>query len=287
MPHILPYSLVSKILGVFLLAAAALKLQGLAVDPVGRMGVFSTSEFQLGVVELEVFLALWLISGIRPLTSWNLTLATFICFGSASLYLGWIGQSSCGCFGRLSVSPWYAFGIDVVVLVALVVARPEPSPFLGKPRSTIRDALFPAAYGLGGMVVMAGLLLAVASYGFGSVAAAIAYFRGERISVEPRVVDVGESQPGEVRQVIVAVKNWADSPIKLVGGTKDCSCTVLNDLPVTIPPNEARSVAVSIRMPRAPGIFTRKASFLVDDQGFKRANFVMTGRITGSRTGGP
>jgi hypothetical protein len=100
------------------------------------------------------------------------------------------------------------------------------------------------------------------------------------------VVDVREGVPGEVRKVVVEVKNWADSPIRLVGGTKDCTCTVLNDLPVTIPANEARSVTVRFRLPRTPGIFTRKAAFLVDDQGFKRADFVLTGRITSSASGG-
>jgi hypothetical protein len=50
-------------------------------------------------------------------------------------------------------------------------------------------------------------------------------------------------------------------------------------LPITIAPNETRSVAVRIALSGQPGIFTRKAAFLVDDQGFKEIGFTMTGRI--------
>jgi Methylamine utilisation protein MauE len=97
--------LVSRCVGLLLLAAAGLKAYGLSADSVARMGIFSTPEFQLAVIEFELFLALWLLSGIRPLGSWMVALTIFIGFAGVSFYQGWIGQSSCGCFGRLSVSP--------------------------------------------------------------------------------------------------------------------------------------------------------------------------------------
>src|SRR2546428_14173771 len=75
MPRLLPYNLLARCLGLLLLVASGLKLQGLAVDPIGRMGLFSTPEFQLAVVEFEVFLAVWLLWGKGPLGSWFLALA--------------------------------------------------------------------------------------------------------------------------------------------------------------------------------------------------------------------
>jgi hypothetical protein len=65
----LSYALVSRILGV-LLVAAALKVQGLGFDPVRRLGMFSAPEFQIAVVEFEIFLALWLLWGKYPFGSW-------------------------------------------------------------------------------------------------------------------------------------------------------------------------------------------------------------------------
>jgi hypothetical protein len=54
---------------------------------------------------------------------------------------------------------------------------------------------------------------------------------------------------------------------------------VLGDLPVTVPPSETRSVAVAVVLPANPGMFTRKAFFLVDDEGFRHIAFRMTGRV--------
>lgn len=274
MPRKLPYALVSRILGVLLLLAAALKANGLAADPVARMGIFAAPEFQVAVIEFELFLALWLLWGVRPLGSWVVALATFTGFAAISCYQGLVGQTSCGCFGRVTVSPWYAFGLDVLVLVALLVGRPDLKPLWENPRRGLTAALLPAAWGLAGMALVACLLLGAAHFGFGSVPAALAYFRGERVSLEPRVLDLGEGAGGETREVTVTLTNWTDQPIQLFGGTADCSCTVLQDLPVTIPAREFREVAIQVRLSGKPGIFTRKAAFLIN------LEFRLTGQIT-------
>jgi hypothetical protein len=111
------------------------------------------------------------------------------------------------------------------------------------------------------------------------LAAAAAYFRGERVAVSPRLVDLGAAAAGDIREVTVDVHNWTEGPIRLIGGTADCSCTVLENLPLDIPARERRSATVSIRMPAKPGIFTRKAGFLIDDNGMRRINFQLTGRV--------
>jgi hypothetical protein len=279
MPRVLPYSLVARCLGVLLLVAAALKVQGLAVDPVKRLGIFSAPEFQLAVVEFEVFLALWLLWGKRPLGSWLVALAAFGSFATASFYLAWVGQSSCGCFGRLSLSPWYTFGIDLAVIGLLLVGRPDLRPLRDRPRESINSALAPAAYGIAGITVFAGLLLSLAGFAFGSLPAALAYFRGDRVSVQPRQIQVGEGVVGERHTVTVELTNWTDKPVLLFGGTSDCKCTAVNDLPVTIPARDTRTVSVELSFSGKPGIFTRKAAFLVDDEGYRRVGFSLTGRI--------
>ncbi len=284
---LLGYQVVRCLLGSLLLVAALLKLNGLAADPVARMGIFSTPEFQVAVIEFELFLAVWLLWGKRPLGSWLVALATFAGFAAVSFYQGWIGQASCGCFGRLSVSPWYAFGLDVLVLTGLLVGRPDLKPLRENPRRGLAGAMLPAAWGLAGMVVIGGVLSGLAYFGFGSMPAALAYLRGERVSIDPRLVDVGEGPRGEARDVTVTLMNWTDRPVQLFGGTADCSCTVLHDLPVTIPAKESRSVSVQVRLSGSPGVFTRKVAFLVNDEGFKRIDFRMTGRIIRTASEGP
>ncbi len=119
----------------------------------------------------------------------------------------------------------------------------------------------------------------MAHLSFGSVPAAIAYLRGERISISPRLADLGAAPAGGMREVTVHISNWADVPVRLIGGTADCSCTVLHDLPLEIGPGEARPVTVSVRMAGEPGVFTRSAGFVIDDQGIKRIDFRLTGRV--------
>jgi len=273
-------------LGTLLLLAAVLKLRGLTADPVARMGIFSTPEFQVAIIEYEVFLAVWLLWGKAALGSWLGALATFTAFAGVSFYQGWVGQSSCGCFGRLSVSPWYAFGLDVVILTALLLGRPDLQPLRDNPLLSLRAALLPAAGGLAGIVLIGAVLLGLAHFSFGSVPAAIAHFRGERVSIEPRLLDVGTGIRGESRAVSVTLTNWTEEPIQLFGGTADCSCTVLHDLPVTLPAKESRTVSVQVSLSGPPGIFTRKAAFLINDGGIKRIDFRMTGQIVRSASGG-
>ena len=231
------------------------------------------------MVEFEVFLGLWLLSGFRPLGSWFLALSAFVAFAGVSFYLGWVGQSSCGCFGRLSPSPWYTFGLDVGIIAALFAARPDLGSLKDKPRSTLTGAVVPAGFALAGGAAFFGLFIGLAYFTFGSVRGAVAYFRGERVSVLPRLVEAGDGLSGERRKVKIELGNWTDKPIRLIGGTADCSCTVLNDLPLTIPPKEVRAVSIDFSFSGKPGMFSRPIAFLVDDDGFQRVNFRLTGRI--------
>src|SRR4051794_21006989 len=104
--------IVSCGLGLFLLAAAALKVYGRAADPVTPVGIFSEAWFQAGVIVFEFFLGGWLLSGKHPLGSWVVASAAFTAFAVTSFFLGAEGRSSCGCFGQLAVSPWTALSID-------------------------------------------------------------------------------------------------------------------------------------------------------------------------------
>jgi hypothetical protein len=211
----LPYSWIARLLALLLLAAAGLKFAGLAVDPVGRMGLFSAPAFQVGVVEFEVFLAFWLLWGKRPAGSWAVALVVFLTFAGVSAWQGWTGRASCGCFGRLSVSPWYAFSIDVAVVFALLLGRPEG---VGMNLWAILMDVLPGVYGLFGAMVVLGGLAGLAALCFGSPDAALARLRGERVSLYPRLIDVGTGPPGETREEAVEVVNRTEQPIRLIGG---------------------------------------------------------------------
>jgi hypothetical protein len=272
-------TMVGRILGLLLLIAAGLKIYGFGVDPVARLGIFSAPAFQFLVIVFEITLGVWLLSGKQSAGAWIAVIGTFGVFAAVSFYQGWVGQASCGCLGRkVSVNPWYMFAVDCAAVVATVAFRPDFKP-LWNDRARIGIT---AAAILGGYAVLLGVLALVSVVHFGSMDAAIAALRGERLSLDPAMVDMGQGVPGEERDASVELTNRTDKPIRLIGGTADCSCTVLGDLPVTIPSGESRSITVTMRLPKSAGIFNRKAHLKIDDDGFKSVGFRLTGRITPS-----
>ena len=73
----LPYAWVARILALLLLTTAGLKIYGLAADPVSPAGILSSHWVQAGVIEVEVILAIWLLSGALPIGSWLVSLLLF------------------------------------------------------------------------------------------------------------------------------------------------------------------------------------------------------------------
>jgi hypothetical protein len=100
---------------------------------------------------------------------------------------------------------------------------------------------------------------------YGSPAAALARLRGELITVTPGYVDFGSGQPGDVLEATVEVTNWTDRPIRLIGGTSDCSCVATTGLPITLQPGETRTILVHLKIRQSqPGAFTRIAELWAD-----------------------
>jgi hypothetical protein len=161
--------LIPRALGVLLLIAAALKADGAAVAPVSATGWFSAAWFQIALIFAEVALGLWLMSGRAPLGAWALALVLFGAFTLFSGYQGLTAQPSCGCFGRVTVSPWYAFGLDIFVLTGLFFGRPSLQPLWDNPRLALNPALIRGAYALLGVFVLAGVFAGTAHLAFGSV----------------------------------------------------------------------------------------------------------------------
>jgi hypothetical protein len=122
------------------------------------------------------------------------------------------------------------------------------------------------------------VLAGAAAYQFGSFDAALAHFRGNRVTVTPALVDLGAGAAGDTREATVMVTNFTDGPVRVIGGTSDCSCVVTEDLPLTIPAGETRSLLVRVRLTGQPGIFTRTANLLTTDVQAGVVRFRLTGR---------
>jgi hypothetical protein len=267
-----------KLLGGLLIVAVFFKAYGLALDPVRPTGWLAHPGAQLAVLLVEVLLGSWFLLGTHEATAWLVAMLLFAVFAVVSLGQGWIGETSCGCFGRIRVSPWTALTLDVAVLSCLSWARPQTLR-LEQLKIEISSLVKPVLVGGGAVVIILGVLASIAWYGFGSIDEGIAHLRGEGISAYPRLVDFGSSQPGQMHEKQVTLKNWTVQSIRIVGATDNCSCVATHDLPLSIPAGEARKIKLTLRAPHSPGAFTLKAFVLTNDGEYGRIPIRLTGVV--------
>ena len=94
---------VASSLGTVLIAASALKIHGLLKGAPGSAALLGWRGFDVGVIVSELFLGVWLLSGVRAEAARCGAFITFALLGSVSLFKAFGGDSSCGCFGALAV----------------------------------------------------------------------------------------------------------------------------------------------------------------------------------------
>lgn len=264
-PALIPYRWVSTLLGLLLLTAAGLKIYGWSVSTVPPVGQFSSSEVQAAAIGWEMLLGVWLLCGTAAFGSWLAALGTFTLLAAISGYLGAIGQARCGCFGRIEASPWHAFAVDVAALLLLAVARPNRQGADTLSRVSMWRSASPAGYFILGVSAIIASATGIGAWVYGSPEAALARLRGEALTVDRGFIDCGAGKPGETLEASIVVRNWTDHPVRIYGGTSDCSCVATKGLPLTIPAGGAAVVPVRMRVPQSvPGAFTRRAELITD-----------------------
>jgi hypothetical protein len=78
------------------------------------------------LIETELLLALLLLFGLFQRTAWATCVLFFGVASTFSLYRGLAGETSCGCFGTLTVNPWVTLSLDLTAFVVLTFTRPSP-----------------------------------------------------------------------------------------------------------------------------------------------------------------
>ena len=121
------------VVAAILLLAAGLKAYQLAtapLPPVVQGSVFTpllellnVRYFLTAVVAGEILFALVLIAGIWLRWTWLLSLLGFSVFTLVSLMKGLSGETSCGCFGTVTVNPWITMMFDLGIVACLAIFR--------------------------------------------------------------------------------------------------------------------------------------------------------------------
>jgi Protein of unknown function (DUF1573) len=102
------------------------------------------------------------------------------------------------------------------------------------------------------LVLLAGMHL------FGSVASAFGYLRGDRLVPDAYTKALGVVQKGEERSTKFRLKNWSGEAVRVFGARSACTCVVVEDLPVDIPPGGEHRIAVRFRAKAKSGAISER-----------------------------
>ncbi len=266
------FPLVRVICGIVLLAAAALKAQGLALNPFSEDSFLASPRLQIATIEVEILLGLWLLSGLGQRAARLAALGFFAILATVSVYMVLEGQASCGCFGRIQVSPWLSFLVDIGLIAALARGSPELES-----KAATRAGLTTCLKTAGGAIAILTLLVAGLLVSADRPLDTLARLRGESVTVEPSVRRVGVGVRGESRTFTIQLRNITDHEIQMIGGTASCGCLATDDLPIVLAPGESRSMNVKMTFHGESGRFQHRFLLYTDDE----VQFVVVGRFVG------
>ena len=145
----------------------------------------------------------------------------------------------------------------------------------------MRRGLPDAAAFLAGFGLTSAAWLAAVSVGFGSTAAARAALHGDRVFLVSPVVDFGAVPAGTATEQVLVVHNAGPGDVRVVGGTSNCACTLIPDLPATIPPGESRGLLIRMNAPAGPGAFQTNAVLWTDSPTNETIPVLLRGRSVG------
>lgn len=118
-----PFQLARLALGGILIVAAAFKCYGYLQGVEPSIALLKSPYAQITVIETELIIGFWLLSGLAPRWSYRVALVIFCGFLIVSAYEVVARARTCGCFGPIPVNPKVSLGLDVFALAALVLGR--------------------------------------------------------------------------------------------------------------------------------------------------------------------
>ena len=139
---------------------------------------------------------------------------------------------------------------------------------------------------MGGIIILLTSLwlAAIAVYGlieFGSVAAALAYVRGDRLIPDAYVKSFGDAPSGSQPKIRFVISNYSKIPHKILGIRSSCTCLVSDgDLPVIIPGGAHFGLRIGVRERLEQGPVSESFTLYTDHSTQPELVFRVSGRFS-------
>ncbi len=127
-------------------------------------------------------------------------------------------------------------------------------------------------------------IAAIALYFFGSFGSAVAYLGGDRLIADAYTRSVGVVSVGDQHAVFFKLTNMSNQAVEIVGAKSSCTCLVLDQLPVVLPPRGVFRLRIGLRPKPRPGQIAERVSLITDREGQQRLDLKISGRVV-ERTG--
>ncbi len=251
----------SVLLGLLLLSTAILKLSGGAPASLNQNAILFSPPVRMLTIEAELLLGLWLVSGWQAGASRLAALAFFGLLAAVSLWLALEGQSSCGCFGRIPIHPWATLIFDLSAMSSLAVFRPR---LVSSDRGRMGLKGLMCA-GIGASVLLSTVTAGLMAYWHADFSTVLARLRGEPLTIEPAVFDIGAGVSGQGREFEIRVTNHSAYPVRIVGGPTKCPCAIADELPVTVPAGGTITLPMRAKFTGTVGIFRHEVLLYTDN----------------------
>ncbi|MER3416176.1 MAG: hypothetical protein C4297_08215 [Gemmataceae bacterium] len=232
--------LVRVAIPVLLTVTAGLKIWLLVQNrAAGSLLVSGSPRREALALVVELIVAWWFASGVGIELARLFGLVLFATFAGISLYWARLGLPTCGCFGQLTVSPWYTFGLDVALVVLLTLG------LLARKKAD-RSAGLSSGLEAGRTLSQVALLLVGLALAAGTVwwqwdelvapGDFLAELRGEPVSIVPPLLDAGHAPVGDTRHLTVALRNHTRSVAVVQGYQSSSFARVRIPVGTHIPP---------------------------------------------------
>jgi len=233
--------------GCLLITAALLKAHNLYRDPFAIDPILPTRAWMIAALVSEFGVGVWLVTGVYARTARLIAAVLFGFFGTISLDRALNGEASCGCFGRVAVTPWLMSVLDFCLVLALATIQTPAIP----------PALHTRRFLLTIMVVVTAGIAAVWLLQDASADA--------RLVVDPPIVQFGELKHGQRKTANIVLVNPGEVPVTVSSMRTSCPCLTVHLPEQTVQPHQSAQAILEYDSSREPNSTGR---LLITAEGF-------------------
>lgn len=117
---------------------------------------------------------------------------------------------------------------------------------------------------VGGAILLSAVFIFLIFFWRADLDTMLARLRGQPVALAPAIYDLGSAAEGQTKAFEVRLLNYSMKPVRIIGGSSSCSCTVIDELPLTVPSGGETTVSIRARFVGTPGRFQHKYVLYTD-----------------------